>query len=78
MTTLFINISDSRCGNCGKDADPYAEAHDRKLGWNPGEGCGAVFTHLSSDYVGFEDRVRKMRPDLIFVDPMDADRKAHY
>lgn len=65
MATLLINISSSRCGACGKNADPNEDAH---LNENmAGEGCGAVYTGLASDYYGFEDRLKAMRPDLPWV-----------
>lgn len=31
------------------------------------KGCGAVFTHVSSQYYGTEDRIKAMRPDLEYV-----------
>ena len=63
--TLYIDISSSRCGACGRNADPHESAH---LNANmDGEGCGAVYTGLASNYVGFEERLVAMRPDLPWV-----------
>jgi hypothetical protein len=69
-TTLIINRSDTKCGNCGKGADPYAESHDVILGYPPiggGPGCGVRWAQVRSDYTGMEDRCREMRPDLEWV-----------
>lgn len=71
MTTLFINRSDSRCGECGKNADPNESSHAMLV--MRGEGCGAVFDAVSTHYWDFEGlyaSVRAMRPDLPFIDPM--------
>lgn len=68
--TLYVNKSESRCGACGKNADPYEETHisgqwykDKRLA-----GCGAKFTSIASDYthIGPED-IADMRPDLPWV-----------
>jgi hypothetical protein len=48
--TLIINGDDSRCGRCGKGADPTELAHVTVLtleGWFAG--CGARFVSASSD-----------------------------
>lgn len=74
-TTLIINRSDSKCGNCNRGADPHDEAHVKCLGYAPQpEGCGVVWTHVTTDYTGDDiaERAQAMRPDLIFVDPMGA------
>lgn len=68
MTTLYINRSDSRCGKCGRNADPIEKAH--RMGRMIGEGCGAKYTSVSSHYYG-EDIKRvtcAMRPDLPWID----------
>lgn len=62
----------SRCGACGKNADPYEKSHDMKV--MRGEGCGATFTSIASqthypDDMGMDDRLREMRPDLAPVLP---------
>lgn len=68
MATLYINKSDSRCGACSMGCDPYEESHITLLGWyatnDKMKGCGATFDSVSSDYIGFEDVVQDMRPDL--------------
>ena len=67
---LFINFSDSRCGSCKRNADPGEGAHT--MATMKGEGCGATFTAVSTNYTGsrMEARVREMRPDLPFISPM--------
>lgn len=74
MTTLYINKSESRCGACDGGADPDEESHITLLGWRAVndnmKGCGAEFTELSTDYVGFpglEEAIKEMRPDLPYV-----------
>ena len=68
MTTLYINRSSSRCGKCGRNADPNEKAH--RMNRMEGEGCGAKFTSLSSHYLG--EGIKRascaMRPDLPWVD----------
>jgi len=69
MATLYVNRNDSRCGECGKSAMPYQTVHDERFGYNPGPGCGAVFTQIDSDYVGIymQEWAEKNRPDLEWV-----------
>lgn len=73
--TLFINLSDSRCGACGKNADPHQTTHDTQLGWARPQpaGCGVRWTHVSSYYPDMDGflyaRIRSMRPDLIWIEP---------
>ena len=55
-------------GACHRNADPNEKAHDMER--MKGEGCGAVFTAVSSnytDFAGLYDRIREMRPDLPFT-----------
>ena len=72
MNILFINRNDSVCGACGRPADPYELAHGQKLGYNPGPGCGMWFTHVSSHYLGTEELIKEMRPDLVWIDPLEG------
>jgi hypothetical protein len=68
MATLFINRNDSRCGACNRNADPFESAHLNETMY--GEGCGATYDAVSSDYSGVPglyERIREMRPDLPFV-----------
>ncbi len=74
MATLFINKSESRCGECNKGCDPYEESHITLLGWHAVndnmKGCGAIFTEVSSDYINFpglDVAIQEMRPDLPFI-----------
>ncbi len=69
-TTLFINRSNSRCGACNKNADPYENAHDNVT--MNGEGCGAKYVGVASDYFGIAKRVQEMRPDLPWVGMSDT------
>lgn len=67
--TLYINRSDSVCGNCGKGANPHSKSHDVVLGYNPEDGCGKVWTKVStmSYGMGINDIIAQMRPDLEVV-----------
>jgi hypothetical protein len=52
---LVVNRSDSRCGACGEGANPNERTHSRILNWgDKGPGCGAVWTHVTSDYTNME------------------------
>lgn len=64
--TLYINRSDSLCGNCRKGADPYSRSHDRVLGYNPEDGCGKVWSKVSTMSYGMDINtiIAEMRPDL--------------
>lgn len=63
---LIINRFDSKCGACGKGADPREEAHETQLGYgeHPPEGCGIRWRFVTSDYTNMEEGVSAMRPDL--------------
>lgn len=70
--TLIIGDFASRCGVCGKGADPDEKQHTRVLGMGRagGEGCGAVWTHVRADVtsrIGAGRRIREMRPDLELI-----------
>jgi hypothetical protein len=67
---LEISRSDSTCGACRRPVLPDAKSHDQTVGYQPGPGCGATFTHVIGTYTGaaFQARVKAMRPDLIFID----------
>lgn len=67
---LIINRTDSKCGACGRGADPYAKSHDKVIGYKPGPGCGATWTHVTSSYRGggIEEATLEMRPDLDWFD----------
>lgn len=75
MVTLYINKSESRCGGCGKGADPYEESHITLVGWaavnDKMKGCGADYTDVSSDYryfPGLAEAIQAMRPDLPYIE----------
>lgn len=66
---LYIDRSSSRCGACGKSCLPSEEAHSTPCGYDQHEGCGARYTHLSSNCFGggIEEAAQHMRPDLPWV-----------
>jgi hypothetical protein len=70
VAVLIVDPYRSKCGECNRGADPYAESHEYILEYsddNGKAGCGAVWTHISSNYAdleGLHESVRKMRPDL--------------
>lgn len=70
--TLYVNLINSVCGACNRNADPYEKRHTTQWAWTGTKvGCGAEFVALSShysDHDGMYDRIREMRPDLPFVD----------
>lgn len=62
--TLIINITDSRCGHCGKNVLAQATYHDDVSG-RPGAGCGARFVDTGSDYIQITpEQLQRTRPDL--------------
>jgi hypothetical protein len=67
-TVLYIDMSFSSCGACGKGCIPSEPAHNTITGYSGhGEpGCGKVFTHVSSHYAGdgIKTAATQMRPDL--------------
>jgi hypothetical protein len=78
VTTLYINRSDSVCGACGLTALPGDIRHETPCGWDQHPGCGAEFTAVSSHYGdhsgGMYTRIREMRPDLPFLDPLTGEQ----
>lgn len=78
MNILFIDRSNSRCGACGKGADPAEKQHDTIIEYSPNTGrpgCGAIYEAVSTNYVnldGLYDSIKEMRPDLQFVDPIGS------
>lgn len=72
---LNIGTWSSRCMACGQEAFPEQEIHRDRAGYDglDGGGCQKKFTHVTTDYVGtLEERVKEMRPDLIWIRPQDA------
>lgn len=73
MAVLLINRSDSECGDCHRNADPYEKAHDTVWDWQGDEeGCHAVFTELGSAYRGggIVEAAKAMRPDLPWTESL--------
>ena len=68
MTTLIINDWESRCGDCGKGADPSGTYHLTPLAGSSG-GCGKRFTETATHIPGMRQAVGivRMRPDLPFT-----------
>lgn len=68
---LYVGRNSSYCGKCNRSCDPRAKSHDETLGYSPGPGCGATFTHIMSVYVYPEEEIKpvltEMRPDLEYV-----------
>lgn len=65
---LIVGSWYSRCGACGKNADPYEKSHDMTR--MEGDGCGAVFTHVQDEHIGIpgsDERMQQMRPDLTLI-----------
>lgn len=87
MAVIFINRSDSRCGDCGQNAFPSEEGHfsSPTYGDMARKGCGALWTHVSSSYSPLdEDIVKGARygfdnlkdlPGLSYWDAMDLANK---
>jgi len=70
MATLIVGSFSSKCGACGKGADPNETHHNTVLGYGPKQdGCGALFTELDCSYIGagIQEATKRLRPDLPFV-----------
>lgn len=65
MTLLIVSLNSSKCGACNRNADPMEERHEMAV--MKGEGCGALFTQITTSYPDAEEATRNMRPDLDFV-----------
>lgn len=74
--TLIVDRWHTTCNNCGRECTSSEDKHDTILGYGPdngSEGCGIVWTHITSDYIGpYCDRenLQAMRPDLTYIDPL--------
>jgi hypothetical protein len=58
--TLYIDTWHSTCGACGKNADPAEDSH-LNISMR-GEGCGAVYVAVSSNYYGLD--LSEFHPEL--------------
>lgn len=73
-TALVVNRSDSRCGACGKGANPNDTKHTRILSWgDKGAGCDVTWTHVTSDYAGggIEEAIQADWPHLVWFPQFD-------
>lgn len=73
MDTLIINTWYSKCGSCGKDADPHQRIHAVVLGYgsqNGQPGCMVEWDSITSDYddPAIIEAAKAMRPDLPFIE----------
>jgi hypothetical protein len=70
-STLIVSRSSTKCSVCGQGADYNEKTHKTILGYqkDPGPGCGALWTHITSSYTGsdIEQATRALRPDLVYV-----------
>jgi len=70
VATLYINDDFSRCGACGRDADPKETTHLNEQMAQP-PGCGARYVTVSTD-LDMTPRLRaaimEMKPNLPFAD----------
>jgi hypothetical protein len=69
--TLIVNDDHSRCGSCGRSADPREATHLTVMwGDGPSDGCGAKFVSVSSDKritPRLREAIVSFRPDLPFA-----------
>ena len=59
MAQLIINRTDSKCGDCGKSANPDESGHYTILGYvdNGSSGCGKEWDSVSSDYINMPEQM---------------------
>lgn len=72
IVALIIGRSMSRCSACGGNAIPgYGDdtAHVMVSGYEQKPGCGATWTHVTTDSNGGEADARSMAPHLPWIDP---------
>lgn len=67
--TLIINRSESKCGNCGRPANPHETHHISVPSYQPSTspGCGQRWVLARSDYIGYDKTFASIRPDLTWV-----------
>ncbi len=69
---LTVNFLSCTCSKCDANADPHEEKHEMKDSRDL-SGCGARFVAITTEYVGMEEKLRQLRPDLPQVDmPLPA------
>ena len=72
---LVINTWNSECADCGKDCDRNEKRHITNLGYGPQngtKGCGIKWKYVTSGYMDMEETIKKIRPDLKYVDYGEA------
>lgn len=77
MAVLVVGSWMSRCGRCGRDADPHESGHYTLLGYgtdNGKPGCMAKWDTITSEYSGEQAKAatKAVRPDLPYVEYEEA------
>lgn len=80
VVALVIGRSTSSCSACGRSTLPHGDRHDAVSGWEARPGCGAVWTHVTTDCVGDgiegpDGSAHAVRPDLPWIDYGDVPRR---
>jgi hypothetical protein len=67
---LYINRSDSRCGNCGYGADPNETGHFTTMGYGDERprACQGIWTGISSDYANYPEMMASTEEGYIFYE----------
>lgn len=81
IVALIVGRSSSRCSDCGGSAIPSHgddHAHVMTSGWDQKPGCGATWTHITTDCAGdgIEANVRALAPHLPWIDYGDVVRQS--
>jgi hypothetical protein len=68
--TIIAAFSHCSCNACGASCDPDEPNHTWPTTRLFGNGCGIVFTHVTtrSEHPAAKNATRRMRPDLIFIE----------
>lgn len=67
---VVIDNFHSRCGACGRGADPMEPTHATVVGSERTAGCGVRWTKITSSYFGTREQevAQRLRPDLQWID----------
>lgn len=75
INILVIGTWSSKCENCGMGCDPHEKSHQTVLSYSKElseqPGCGISYTHVTTYYAGAAEIVKRMRPDLVYIDQME-------